>query len=286
MSAPAPQPLNAWDKVQLARHPRRPRTLDFVQRLCSSFFELRGDRCFADDQALIGGVGRTAVGPVMVLGHQKGRNTRENVRRNFGMPHPEGFRKAQRLMLHAEKFRMPLICFLDTPGAHPSVGAEERGQAMAIAQSMFTMTGLRVPIVAIVIGEGCSGGALAVGVADRLLMLEHAFYAVASPEASASILWRDAGRAAEAANLMQITAQDLHACGMVDQIVPEPPGGAHAELAQAIESANAAILSQLDALQRQDWQSIVWQRCARYRAIGRHATHQQRQLGAAELLPA
>ena len=257
-----------WEKVQLARHPQRPRTQDYIHWLCTDFFELRGDRCFADDRAIVGGVGQTALGPVVVLGHQKGRNTRENVRHNFGMPHPEGFRKAQRLMRHAKKFDMPLICFLDTPGAQPSMAAEERGQAQAIAQSLLDMAGLDVPIVGVVIGEGSSGGALAIGIVDRLLMLEHSVYAVASPEASASILWRDANRAHEAAAMMKITAQDLLAFGIADEIVPEPAGGAQTDAETTIARTVGLILDHLRDLYRLDREELVRSRYSKYRAIG------------------
>lgn len=257
-----------WEKVQLARHPQRPHTLDYIRQLCTNFFELRGDRCFADDRAIIGGVGQTALGSVVVLGHQKGCNTRENIQHNFGMPHPDGFRKAQRLMRHAKKFDMPLICFLDTPGAHPSVAAEERGQAQAIAQSLLDMAGLDVPIVGVVIGEGSSGGALALGIVDRLLMLEHAIYAVASPEASASILWRDASRAPEAASMMKITAQDLLEFGIADEILPESVGGAQTDSEITTATTANAILRHLMALCRLDRDELIRRRYSKYRATG------------------
>ena len=267
--------LTPWDKVQLARHPQRPHTLDYVRYLCSNFFELRGDRCYADDRAIVGGVGQTPLGSVVVVGHQKGRTLKENVHHNFGMPHPEGFRKAQRLMRYAEKFGMPLICLLDTPGAQPSLQAEERGQAQAIAQSLLAMASLEVPIVAVVIGEGSSGGALALGIADRLLMLEHAIYAVASPEASAAILWRDAAKACEAACTMKITAQDLLEFGVIDEIIPEPAGGAHADPEATITATVAGIFHHLAELQSQERQQLVWDRYAKYRAIGQFRRAQE-----------
>ncbi len=268
LQALTPETLTSWEKVQLARHPQRPHTLDFVRQLCGEFFELCGDRSFADDQAIVGGVGHTRVGPVVVVGHQKGHNTRENVRHNFGMPYPEGYRKALRLMQHAERFGMPLVCFLDTPGAQPDWQAEERGQAQAIAQNLMAMARLQVPIIATVIGEGGSGGALALGVGDRLLMLEHAVYSVASPEASATILWRDPARAPEAADAMKITAQDLLALGIVDEIIPEPPGGAHTDPSATITATVEAVLSHLAELRGVEPRQIVAGRYAKYRAMG------------------
>lgn len=267
--------LTAWDKVLLARHAQRPHALDYVRRLCTNFFELRGDRTYADDQAIVAGVGQTPFGSVVVLGHQKGSNLRENVRHNFGMPHPEGFRKAMRVMRYAEKFDMPLICFLDTPGAQPSVEAEERGQSQAIAQSLLAMAGLEVPIVAVVIGEGSSGGALGLGVADRVLMLEHAIYAVASPEASAAILWRDAAKAPEAARAMKITAEDLLEFGIIEEIIPEPCGGAHTDPAGVVGATTDAIFHHLHELHCLDRQQLVWRRYAKYRAIGRFHRSQE-----------
>lgn len=260
--------LTAWEKVSLARHRYRPHTLDYIPRLCTDFIELRGDRSFGDDRALLGGVGRTDLGPVVVMGHQKGRDTRENVRHNFGMPHPEGYRKALRLMRHAEKFNMPLVCFIDTPGAQPNLEAEARGQAQAIAECLLTLARLRVPIIAVVIGEGGSGGALAIGLADRILMLEHAMYSVAAPEASAAILWRDATQAAEAARMMKVTAQDLNELGVIDEIVPEPLEGAHTDPDATITTTIAAVLRNLNDLRHRDPQELLWERYDRYRAIG------------------
>ena len=264
--------LTPWDKVQIARHSQRPHTLDYVRVLCDDFFELHGDRRQADDQAIVCGVGRFENHSVVIIGHQKGNDTKENVRRNFGMPHPEGYRKAMRVMRHAEKFGLPIISLIDTPGAHPSLAAEERGQAQAIAQNLVVMADLKVPIVAAVIGEGGSGGALAIGVADRLLMLEHSVYSVASPEASAAILWRDASKASEAARAMKITAQDLHGFGIVDEVVPEPEGGAHLDPGAALNALSGAIRRHLDELLRLDLPALLEQRYNKYRVIGQYRT--------------
>jgi acetyl-CoA carboxylase carboxyl transferase subunit alpha len=239
--------LTAWDRVKLARHPERPHTLDYLRVLAADFIELHGDRVFGDDHALVGGLARFDERTVLVLGHQKGGNTRENIDRNFGMARPEGYRKAERLMRHAEKFRLPIIAFIDTSGAEPGIGAEERGQATAIAESLYTMAGLRVPIVAVVIGEGGSGGALAIGVADRLLMLENAIYAVASPEGCAAILWKDVTKAPEAAATMRITAQDLLRFGIIDEIIPEPDP-AHERRDETIAAVGQAVARSLDDL--------------------------------------
>src|SRR6266704_5381976 len=228
----APLP-SAWERVELARHPQRPYTLDYLQMAFSVFLELHGDRLFGDDAAMVGGLASLHNTTVMVIGHQKGRDTKENMLRRFGMARPEGYRKALRLMRHAEKFGIPVITLIDIPGADPSLVAEERGQAFAIAENLLAMSQLRVPLVSAIIGEGGSGGALALGVADRVLMLENAIHSVASPEAAASILWKDAGNAAEAAEAMKITAADLLGFGIVDAVVPEPPGGAHTDHAAA-----------------------------------------------------
>ena len=237
----------AWDRVKLARHPERPHTFDYVRDLMTDWVELHGDRSFGDDRALIGGLATFDGQTVMVLGHQKGTDTKENIARNFGMARPEGYRKAERLMRHAEKFGFPLITFIDTPGAEPGIGSEERGQATAIAESLLTMADLGVPSVAVVIGEGGSGGALAIGVADRILMLENAIYAVASPEACAAILWKDAGRAAEAAETMRITAADLAEFGIVDEVVPERLP-AHERPRDAIRETGNAVARHLREL--------------------------------------
>ena len=219
--------LTAWQIAKLARHPDRPYTLDYIQGLFTDFEELHGDRCYGDDAAIVGGLARFNGDPVMVLGHQKGRDTKEKILRNWGMPRPEGYRKALRLMRLAEKFGLPLFTFIDTPGAYPGIGAEERGQSEAIGRNLFELAGLRVPVVCTVIGEGGSGGALAIAVGDALLMLQFATYSVISPEGCASILWKSAERAPEAAESLGITAMRLKGLGLIDKIVPEPPGGAH-----------------------------------------------------------
>lgn len=264
------QMLTPWDKVQLARHMQRPRTLDYIRGMCDDFVELHGDRRYGDDAAIVGGVGTFEGRTVVLVGHQKGRDARENIRRNFGMPHPEGYRKALRLFQHAEKFGFPVICFIDTPGANPNRESEERGQANAIAENILTMAGLKTPIIACVIGEGGSGGALAIGVGDRILMLEHAIYSVASPEAAASIIWRDAAKAPDAARAMRITAQDLLELGIIDEIVPEPPGGAHTDVAAMVTTLGDYVRRHLNELLALDIETLLEQRYARYRAIGRY----------------
>lgn len=264
----SPATLTSWDKVQLARHRHRPHTQDYIQRLCHDFFELRGDRRWSDDQAIVGGVGRTDQGSVVIIGHQKGHTTRESLQHNFGMPFPEGYEKSLRLLRHAEKFGLPVLCFIDTPGAQPTVEAEERGQAHAIARNLLAMAQLKVPIVATVIGEGGSGGALALGLADRLLMLEHAVYTVASPEASAAILWRDSSKAPQAAEAMKITAQDLHAMGIIDEIVPEPRGGAHQDPEGTVGATLEAVLRHLAELRAESPQRLLRDRYQKYRTIG------------------
>ncbi|WP_448544156.1 acetyl-CoA carboxylase carboxyltransferase subunit alpha [Roseiflexus sp.] len=264
------QTLTPWDKVQLARHMQRPRTLDYIRGLCDDFVELHGDRRFGDDAAIVGGVATFEGRTVVLVGHQKGRDARENIRRNFGMPHPEGYRKALRLFQHAEKFGFPVICFIDTPGANPNRESEERGQANAIAENILTLAGLKTPIIACVIGEGGSGGALAIGVADRILMLEHAIYSVASPEAAASIIWRDAAKAPDAARAMRITAQDLLELGIIDEIVPEPTGGAHTDPVTMVATLGDALHRHLNQLLAFDIETLLQHRYERYRAIGRY----------------
>jgi acetyl-CoA carboxylase carboxyl transferase subunit alpha len=271
--------LTPWDKVQLARHPHRPHTLDYVRGFCEDFVELHGDRRFGDDAAILGGLARFDGRTVMIVGHQKGRDARENVKRNFGMPRPEGYRKALRLFEHAEKFGFPILCFIDTPGAAPDMQSEERGQGDAIAENILAMAGLKVPIVATVIGEGGSGGALAIGVGDRLLMLEHSVYSVAAPEASAAILWRDSAKAPDAAKAMKITAQDLLDLRIIDTIIPEPEGGAHTDTAATIASVGETLRGQLAALARLDQASLLDRRYAKYRAIGRYQEMQAQLLG-------
>jgi acetyl-CoA carboxylase carboxyl transferase subunit alpha len=261
-------PLSAWDKVQISRNVQRPRTLDYIRILCDDFFELHGDRRFADDAAIVGGVGRMMGQSVVVIGHQKGRDTRENMRRNFGMPKPEGYRKAMRLFYHAEKFALPVICLIDTPGADPSMESETRGQGNAIAENILVMAQLRTPLVSLVIGEGGSGGALAIGVTDRILMLEHSVYSVAAPEASAAILWRDASKAADAAKTMRITAQDLHEMAIVDEIIPEPEGGAHHTPEATVRLAGERLMHHIEHLSALPMQVLLDQRYQKYRVIG------------------
>ncbi|UVK77119.1 MAG: acetyl-CoA carboxyltransferase subunit alpha [Sodalis sp. Fle] len=240
--------LGAWQIAQLARHPCRPYTLDYVQHIFTDFDELSGDRSYADDKAIVGGIARLDSRPVMIIGHQKGRETKEKIRRNFGMPAPEGYRKALRLMEMAERFKIPLITFIDTPGAYPGVGAEERGQSEAIAKNLREMSGLRIPIVCIVIGEGGSGGALAIGVGDKVNMLEYSTYSVISPEGCASILWKNAKKAPTAAEAMGIIAPRLKELELIDSIVPEPLGGAHRDLPAIAASLKAQLLSDLAEL--------------------------------------
>ena len=240
--------LSAWQIAQVARHPMRPYTLDYLEMIAPDFQELHGDRMYADDPAIIGGVGRIDGRAVMFIGHQKGRDTKERVRRNYGMPKPEGYRKAQRLMRLAEKFSLPVVTFIDTPGAYPGVGAEERGQSEAIAFSLYLMAGLRTPIISVVIGEGGSGGALAIGVADKLLMLQYGIYSVISPEGCASILWKSAEKAEDAAEAMRITAPSLNKFGLVDEVLREPLGGAHRNPEEAAEVIRNALIKALDEL--------------------------------------
>jgi acetyl-CoA carboxylase carboxyl transferase subunit alpha len=267
--------LTPWERVQLARHPQRPYTLDYIGALFEDFVELHGDRLFADDAALVGGPARLGGRAVMVLGHQKGRDAKENALRRFGMPRPEGYRKALRLMKQAEKFGLPVISLVDTPGADPTLPSEERGQALAIATNLLEMASLRVPTVAAIIGEGGSGGALAIAVADRVLMQENAIYSVVTPEGCASILWRDAGLAPEAAASMKITAEDMRRFGIVDGVVDEPPGGAHTDPVGAAQALDGALRAALDDLDRSygvgealDVERLLDDRFAKYRGMG------------------
>ena len=261
--------LTPWQKTQVARHPNRPYTLDYVQALFTEWTEIHGDRRFGDDPALVCGFALFHERPVAVLGHQKGRDTKQKIYRNFGMPKPEGYRKALRMMRMAEKFRRPIVCLVDTPGAYPGVDAEERGQAEAIAFNLREMAGLATPIVVVITGEGGSGGALAVAVGDRVDMLEHAIYSVISPEGCASILWRDAGRAAEAATAMKITARDLQGLGLIDQIVPEPPGGAHVDHETMFRNLEAALSRQVGELAGVSPEALVEGRHRKFRNMGR-----------------
>jgi acetyl-CoA carboxylase carboxyl transferase subunit alpha len=260
--------LTPWQKVQVARHPERPYTLDYIRWACMDFVELHGDRRFGDDAAIVGGPALLDGHAVMVVGHQKGRSTRDNVQRNFGMAHPEGFRKAQRLFLLAESLALPVLTLVDTPGASVSVADEERGQAESIAGSIAVLAGLRVPVVSVVIGEGGSGGALAIAVADCVLMLEHAVYSVASPEAAAAILWRSAIHAPEAAAAMGITAQELLQSGIIDGIIPEPPGGAHRDHGAAALALRERVVAELDALLGLPPDALLARRYEKYRRMG------------------
>jgi acetyl-CoA carboxylase carboxyl transferase subunit alpha len=261
--------LTPAQKIQVARHPKRPSCLDYIQLISDSWIELHGDRCGSDDRALVGGIGRIGDQSVMMLGHQKGRDTKENVARNFGMASPGGYRKALRLMEHADRFRLPILTFIDTPGAYAGVLAEEQGQGEAIAVNLREMFRLEVPIIATVIGEGGSGGALGIGVADRLLMFEHSVYTVASPEACASILWRDAAKAPVAAEALRITAADLLRLGLIDAVLNEPCGGNHWAPLQAAESLKAALALHLSELLALPVAELVAERYRKYRAIGR-----------------
>ena len=260
--------LTPWQRTQLARHQQRPTTLDYVNALFSEFMELHGDRTFGDDPAIVGGFARFAGQTVMILGSQKGKTLKERMRRNFGMPNPEGYRKALRLMKLAEKFKRPILTFIDTPGAYPGIGAEERGQAEAIARNLLVMSRLRVPILSVVIGEGGSGGALALGISDRTLMLEHTIYSVISPEGCAAILWNDPRKAPDAAAALKLTARDLLEQGVIDEIVPEPTGGAHRDpqtMATHLAKALSTHLSQMEELLIED---LLTLRDQRYRKIG------------------
>lgn len=261
--------LSPWQITQLARHPQRPYTLDYVSLILDDFIELHGDRCFRDDPSIVGGLGRIDGEPIMLIGHQKGRTTKEKVFRNFGMPHPEGYRKALRLMKIAERFGIPVVTMIDTPGAYPGVGAEERGQAEAIARNLQEMACLRTPFVSVVIGEGGSGGALAIGVGDRVLMLEYAIYSVISPEGCAAILWKDGSKAELAANALKMTSKDLLGFGIIDEIVKEPPGGAHRDYEEAGRLLKEAIKRNLSYLKGLSCEELIANRYKKYRSIGR-----------------
>lgn len=260
--------LGAWQVSQMARHPQRPYTLDYIEQIFTDFDELAGDRAYADDKAIVGGIARLDGEPVMIIGHQKGRETKEKIKRNFGMPRPEGYRKALRLMEMAERFKMPIITFIDTPGAYPGVGAEERGQSEAIARNLKVMAGLTVPVVCTVIGEGGSGGALAIGVGDRVNMLQYSTYSVISPEGCASILWKSAEKASVAADAMGITAQRLKELKLIDNIVEEPLGGAHRDVEKMAKHLKARIKQDLDALRPLDSEQLLEQRYQRLLGYG------------------
>ena len=267
--------LTPWQIVQLARHPSRPYTLDYISRLFTDFFEIEGDRRFAADRAIVGGFARFDGEPVVVMGHQKGRGTKENMLRNFGMPRPEGYRKARRLFDLADRFRRPLIIFIDTPGAYPGIGAEERGQAEAIAVNLEVMSSLGVPSISVVIGEGASGGALGIGVTSRILMLQHAWYNVISPESCSAILYRDPGQARKSAEALRLTAKDLAGFGIIDEIVSEPPGGAHRDPDLAARNVGEAVRRHLAELKELTPEQIVVDRYRKFRAMGAYASDQQ-----------
>ena len=260
--------LSRWQVTQLSRHPQRPYFLDYVQLLFTDFFELAGDRSYGEDPSIVAGWARLDGRPVMLLGHQKGRNTKENMLRNFGMPRPEGYRKARRLMELADRFGRPVLTFVDTPGAYPGIGAEERGQAEAIAVNLEVMSRLHVPVVSVVIGEGGSGGALAIAVANRVLMLENSIYSVISPESCSSILYRDTTKAEKAADALKLTARDLLELKVVDELVPEPEGGAHRDPARAAESVGRVLRKHLQALLPLDGPALVEDRYRKFRAMG------------------
>ncbi|MFT4415150.1 acetyl-CoA carboxylase carboxyl transferase subunit alpha [Fredinandcohnia humi] len=260
--------LKPWDRVQIARHPERPTTLDYIERIFTNFFECHGDRYYGDDAAIVAGIAKYQGLPVTVIGHQRGKDTKENIRRNFGMPHPEGYRKALRLMKQAEKFNRPIICFIDTKGAYPGKAAEERGQSEAIAKNLFEMAGLTVPVICIVIGEGGSGGALALGIGNHIHMLENSTYSVISPEGAAALLWKDSGLARKAAESMKITAPDLKELGVVDEIIPEVKGGAHRDVNTQAASIDEVLRKSLKSLLKLNKEELVQQRYVKYKNIG------------------
>jgi acetyl-CoA carboxylase carboxyl transferase subunit alpha len=262
--------LSAWQISQLSRHPNRPYSIDYIDRIFTDFEYLHGDRAFADDHPIVGGIGRLEGRPVMVIGQQKGRDTREKIKRNFGMPRPEGYRKALRLMKMAEKFKMPLLTLVDTPGAYPGIGAEERGQSEAIAKNLYALAELKTPIICTVIGEGGSGGALAICVGDRINMLQYATYSVISPEGCASILWKSADKASQAAEAMGITAKRLHSLNLIDNIIREPLGGAHREYDQIADSLKQSLTESLEALESITIDKLLDQRYQKLMAFGQY----------------
>lgn len=264
--------LNSWQVVQLARHPQRPYTLDYIEHIFTDFDELHGERHFSDDLSIVGGIARLDDQPVMVIGHQKGRTTKEKLQRNFGMPRPEGYRKALRLMEMAEQFHLPIFTFIDTPGAYPGIDAEERGQSEAIARNLQVMSRLKTPIICTVIGEGGSGGALAIGVGDRVCMLQYSVYSVITPEGCASILWRSAEKAAEAADAMGMAADRLHKLGLIDTVIEEPLGGAHRNPLAMANTLKQMLLKQLRELQAVTSENLVEQRYARWLSVGKEAS--------------
>ncbi|GEN51818.1 acetyl-CoA carboxylase carboxyltransferase subunit alpha [Halobacillus faecis] len=257
-----------WDRVQMARHPERPTTLDYIEYLFTDFLELHGDRNFGDDAAIVSGIAKFKGQPVTVIGHQRGKDTKENIRRNFGMPHPEGYRKALRLMKQADKFKRPIITFIDTKGAYPGKAAEERGQSEAIARNLMEMAGLTVPVICIVIGEGGSGGALGLGIGDRIFMLENSTYSVISPEGASSILWKDAGLAQEAAESMKITSYDLKKLNVIDGVIPEVRGGAHRDIQAQAQEIEKILSNSLETLSALEVDELLEKRFLKYKNIG------------------
>jgi acetyl-CoA carboxylase carboxyl transferase subunit alpha len=264
-----------WDRVQVARHPQRPTTLDYIEHLFTHFLEMHGDRFYGDDEAIVGGVAKFHGLPVTIIGHQRGKDTKENIRRNFGMPHPEGYRKALRLMKQAEKFNRPIICFIDTKGAYPGKAAEERGQSEAIAKNIFEMAGLRVPVICVVIGEGASGGALAIGVGNHIHMLENSWFSVISPEGAASILWKDSSQSKRAAESMKITAPDLLELGIIDEMIPEVKGGAHRNVIKQAESINTFLKKSLESLFEMSSEELVNHRYEKFKKMGEFGSTKQ-----------
>ncbi len=260
--------LTRWQRVQLARHPQRPYTLDYIERIVDDWVELHGDRAYGDDPAIVAGMGRMGDEKIFIIGHQKGRDTRQKLYRNFGMAHPEGYRKALRVMKLAAKFNRPILTLVDTPGAYPGIGAEERGQAEAIARNLYEMTKLPVPIIVVIIGEGASGGALGIGIGDRILMMENTWYSVISPEGCATILYKDASKASIAAEALQLTADDLLKQGVIDVIVREPIGGAHRDFDKAAELLKEAVLKELEPLKQKDAATLVAERIKKYENMG------------------
>jgi acetyl-CoA carboxylase carboxyl transferase subunit alpha len=267
--------LKPWDRVQIARYPNRPTTLDYISYLFEDFFECHGDRTFGDDEAIVGGIAKFQGLPITIIGHQRGKDTKENIRRNFGMPHPEGYRKALRLMRQAEKFHRPIICFIDTKGAYPGKAAEERGQSEAIAKNLVEMAGLRVPVICIVIGEGGSGGALGLGVGNQIHMLENSTYSVISPEGAAAILWKDASKAKIAAESMKITAPDLKQLGIIDEVIPEVKGGAHKSIEKQAEEIEKVLKASLEQLLKLSEAELIENRYQRFRTIGAYSTQNE-----------
>jgi acetyl-CoA carboxylase carboxyl transferase subunit alpha len=260
--------LSPWQKVQIARHPQRPYTLDYISLIMTDFIELHGDRLFADDKALVGGLAKIGDIKVLVMGHQKGRDIKENLKRNFGCAHPEGYRKALRLMQMAQDFKLPIVVFVDTPGAYPGIGAEERGQAQAIATNLREMISIATPIISIIIGEGGSGGALGVAIADKVCVLENAYYSVISPEGCAAILWKDSSKAPEAAEALKLTAQDLLKMGLIDEIADEPPGGAHRDPLKMAQTLKEIILDNLKELSKEKKEELLKSRYNKFRSMG------------------